>query len=297
MRLATIISLGASTALGVGALIVARLWMPSHTASAEAPRAPAPAPSVPVVVAAMPIPYGVKLEPKYLTVARLPRGAAPAGAYGSVGQILSQPGGPPTALVPMAAQEAVLPAKLTGVGERATLAALITPGKRAYTVGVNEISGAGGHVMPGDRVDVLLTREFGGQEGGGHRLATSVVLQNVRVLAMDQNANPTTTTPVVARSVTLEVAVQDAERLAVAAQAGTLSLALRKTGETEVTPAAGVRLADFGDAAPKAPAARPATRRAGPVKPVHQGPSVVIVNGDSVAKVQAPADGAAAGFL
>ena len=104
MRLATIISLGASTALGVGALIVARLWMPSHTASAQAPAA-APAQGVPVVVAAQPIPYGVKLEAKYLTIAKLPANAAPTGAYASIGQILSQQGGPPTAIVPISIVE------------------------------------------------------------------------------------------------------------------------------------------------------------------------------------------------
>jgi pilus assembly protein CpaB len=296
MRLATIISLGASTALGVGALIVARMWMPSHTATAASPTPP-PLEGVPIVVAAQPIPYGVKLEAKYLTVVKLPPSAAPSGAYHSVNQLLSQTDGPPTALVPMTAQEPVLPSKLTGVGERATLAALIAPGMRAFAVSVNEVSGAGGHVMPGDRVDVLLTRDLpsapktDGQ--GPHLLVTGVVVQNVRVLAIDQNANPTTTAPIVARAATLEVAMKDAERLALAAQAGSLSLALRKTGELAIEPAHGFHLADLGEGAPRNPedAVRHASRKAGPAKHVDDGPSLVIVNGDTATTVKVPSEG------
>lgn len=304
MRLATIVSLGASTALGVGALIVARIWMPSHTAAA-APVAPPPVQGVPVVVAAEPIPYGVKLEPKYLKVVKLPPGAAPAGAYGSVGQILGQQEGPPTALAPMQMGEPVLPAKLTGIGERATLAALITPGMRAYTIGVNEVSGAAGQIMPGDRVDVILTRDAAASMSANgvaeHRLVSSVILQNLKVLGIDQNDNPTTTTPAVARAATLEVTVENTERLAVAAQTGTLSLALRKTGAMETTPVRAIVTGDLGPGgvparAPAPPRAQaPSAARAAPAEP--EGPSVVIVNGDAVARVKVPAEGAAAGLL
>jgi pilus assembly protein CpaB len=301
MRLATIISLGASTALGVGALIVARIWMPSHTAAA-APLAPPPEQGVPVVVAAEPIPYGVKLEPKYLKVVKLPPSAAPSGAFGTVGQILGQQEGPPTALVPMQIGEPVLPAKLTGVGERATLAALITPGMRAYTIGVNEVSGAAGQIMPGDRVDVILTREASaGLAANGaaeHRLVSSVILQNLKVLGIDQNDNPTTTTPAVARAATLEVTVENTERLAVAAQTGSLSLALRKTGAMEVQPVRAVVTGDLGPGGAPARAAAPVRSQGAPVvRAAPEGPSVVIVNGDTVAKVKVPAEGAAAGLL
>ncbi|MDR3513409.1 MAG: Flp pilus assembly protein CpaB [Caulobacteraceae bacterium] len=305
MRPATIISLGASTALGVGALIVARLWMPNHVANAQAPAAPPPQ-GVPVVVAAQPIPYGVKLEAKYLTVVKLPPGAAPTGAYSSVNQILSQQGGPPTSLTPMQAQEPVLASKLTGVGERATLAALITPGMRAYTIAINEVSGTGGHVMPGDRVDVVLTRDISSaldtSGSAQRRLMSNIVSQNLRVLGVDQNANPTTAAPIVAHSATLEVSVQDAERLALAAQSGTLSLALRKTGASEIEQVRPVQAADLGPAG--AAALRGPVggrhRAAGAAQgggPRDEGPSVIIVNGDAIAKVKVPADGVRAGFL
>jgi pilus assembly protein CpaB len=299
MRLATIISLGASTALGVGALVVARLWMPSHVASAQQQPA-APVEGVPVVVASQPIPYGVKLEAKYLTVSKLPANAAPTGAYSSISQILSQQGGPPTALVPMAAQEPVLSSKLTGVGERATLAALITPGMRAYSIAINEVSGTGGHVLPGDRVDVVLTRDITTQAGtdgaAQHHFVSSVIAQSLRVLGVDQNANPTTATPVVARSATLEVSVQDAERLALSAQAGSLSLALRKTGSVEIEPVHPLQVNDLGGGGPASPKAA-GNHPAAAAKPAHQGPTVVIVNGDTATTVEVPADGVRRGFL
>jgi len=245
-------------ALGVAALVVARIVMPGHAANAQQTAAAVAAMpgSAPVVVAAQPIPYGVVLEPKYLTVAKLPAANVPAGAYSSVNQILSQQGGPPTAIVPMQAQEAVLPSKLTGVGERPTIAALITPGMRAYTIAITEVTGIGGHVMPGDRVDVVLTRDVANESTAGlsgqRRLVSSIVGQDLRVLGIDQNANPTTTTPTIARAATLEVSIQDAERLALSAQAGTLSLALRKTGATEIDPVRVMQAADLGPTGPVA---------------------------------------------
>jgi pilus assembly protein CpaB len=208
----------------------------------------------------------------------------------------------------MQAQEAVLPTKLTGLGERATLAALISPGMRAFTVAVNEVSGTGGHVMPGDRVDVVLTRDMGAPGGPGgaqHLYVSNLVAQNLRVLGIDQNANPTTSTPVVARAATLEVSLQDAERLAVSAQAGTISLALRKTGSTDVAPVRAVGVADLTagsslDLRPAvtntaSPVRRPvAARRA--LVPADEGGSVIVVSGDAATKVKTPAESGLVAF-
>jgi pilus assembly protein CpaB len=236
MRLATIISLGASTVLGVGALIVARVMLPSH---APAPTVAAPVEGVPVVTAASAIPYGATIEARYLKISKLPLGSVPAGAYSSIGAILSQPGGAPIALTPMAPLEPVLASKLSGPGERFTLAAVVGPGMRAYSVGVTEITGVGGHVMPGDRVDVVLERDItpqGAAAGAGttRKLVSGVVVQNVRVLGVGLNANPTSTQPAVVTTATLEVNVQDAAKLALATQAGTISLALRRAGAQEI---------------------------------------------------------------
>ena len=307
MRPATMISLGASTALGLAALIVAKIMIPSHAASAQSVAPQAATEGVPVVVAAQPIPYGVKLEPKYLAVVKLPPAAAPAGAFSSVSQILNQQDGPPTAIVPMQMQEAVLPTKLTGVGERATLAALISPNMRAYTIAINEVTGTGGHVMPGDRVDVVLTRDVsadkGANLGGQRQLRSSIAAQNLRVLGVDQNANPTTATPVIARSATLEVSIDDAERLALAAQAGSLSLALRKTGATDVEPVRPLAVADLGGGGPQilrgaegGAEHHPIHAHRVAIKASDAGGSIMVVNGGVAAKAKGPSTGGAVAF-
>ncbi|HKT54409.1 MAG TPA: Flp pilus assembly protein CpaB [Caulobacteraceae bacterium] len=245
MRLGTVISLGASTVLGVGALLVARLWLPSHggphpsTAQAAAPHIE----TMPVVVAAKEIPWGVKLNADYLKVTQLPDAAMPQGAFHSVGQILNQDGGAPVALTAMSPQEPVLTTKISGPGERQTLAALVDPTMRAYTISVTASTAGGGHIMPGDRVDVLYSRElpvptsFQQKWGNAKVIGATAVLQDIRVLGMDLNANPTSTQPAIPSTATLEVSMEDAERLALAIQGGgTLSLALRRPGSTEIEP-------------------------------------------------------------
>lgn len=304
MRLGLVISLIASTVLGAGALLVARVWMPSRPALAATDQSAIA--TVPVVTAAIPIPYGVKLEEKYLTVSHLPASAAPAGSYSSVQQVLNQQGGAPVALTPMSPREPVLSAKLSGPGGRFTLAQVIEPGMRAYTIGVSETSGGGGHVMPGDRVDILLTRDLSAAPGpdsiNGRRMVSSIVCPNLRVLGMDLNANPTSTTPQVARTATLEVTPQDAVRLALAAQAGNLSLALHRIGADQVDAVRPMLVRDLGSfdaptssaaAAPHAPHLRGPERR--PSTP--EAGSVTVVQGEAKTSVAVPSERFSQGSL
>ena len=297
MRLGVVISLGASTVLGLSALLVAKVWMPAHAA-----HAPAAAPlvaGVPVVAAAQPIPYGAKLDAHFLKVIQMPAGSAPVGAYASIDQVLGGPNGPPVALAPMTVLEPILPADLSGPGERLTLAALIKEGDRAYTIGVTEITGDGGHVMPGDRVDVVLTRELSQAQGASsRRFASQIIVQNLKVLGMDQNANPSSTTPSVARTATLEVSVEDALKLATAAQTGTLSLALRKPGATEIEQVKAVPTMDLGPDTPavgqRPPPAGTGVRIAKAERPARPaGPAVIVVQGDARTSVPVPSESAA----
>jgi pilus assembly protein CpaB len=260
MRTGTVVSLGASAVLGLGALIVARVWLPQP---AHAPAANKPAQmvdTVPVVVASGPIAYGAKLDAAHLVVERLPAGDAPQGAYATTAQILNQAGGAPIALTPIAAREPLLPAKLSGGGARPTVSAVIADGMRAYTVAVGDVNGVGGHVLPGDRVDVILSRDIPVINlpnqptcGNCKRVRADVLVQDVRVLGMDLNHDPTTTQAAVAHTATLEVNVQDAQRLAVAASVGSLSLALRRTGAAEVAPTRTIEVADLKSNGPRAP--------------------------------------------
>jgi pilus assembly protein CpaB len=215
----------------------------------------------------------------------------------------------PIALTPIAAREPVLPGKLSAGGAKATVAAVIDEGMRAYTIGVTDINGVGGHVLPGDRVDVIVSRDIpivqvpGQPSCNCKRIRADVVLQDVKVLGLDLNADPSTTQAVVAHTATLEVSMQDAQKLAVAAQAGTMSMALRRTGSAETTPVRTVEISDLQWRGPRAPGAAPlpdgaglmdvARRHAGrggaPQIVIHTR-SVTVVHGDASTQVQVPAE-------
>jgi pilus assembly protein CpaB len=300
MRVATIISLGASAVLGVGALFVAKVWLPGDNGG-KAGQAARPAAEVPVVVAAVPLPYGAKLERKHLAVARVPANAAPLGAFSTIDQLLAQDGGAPVVLVSMATREPVLPAKVTGPGARASVAAQIGAGMRAFTIRVSDVAGVGGHALPGDRVDVLLTRDLS-PDSDVKRYATDLVTQNIRLLGVNLNANPEANEPSKPETATLEVTVEDAQRLALAADLGQLSLALRRQGANETAPIRRVAMNDLGADLPLPPAMMRASAR-GPAAPValaaapqpaprksarptpRSGRSIVVVHGEAVSEV------------
>ena len=302
MRVATIASLGASAVLGLGALLVARAWLPNPQPKVAAAVRPVPIQGVPVVLAAGPIAYGAKLQAKDLTAVQLPREAAPPGAFSNIALVLkADAGGAPVALVAMSAHEPVLPDKLSGAGAKPTLAAQISEGMRAYTIGVTDVAGGGGHILPGDHVDVVLTRTVGAnpQSGAKGVLVSDMVIQNVRVLGMDLNADPNSTKAAVAHTATLEVTAQDAERLALSSQAGMLSLALRRAGSIELQP---VRAVGAGDLGPSGVAAEARTI---PVRHVHRDApaaaktaviGVLVVHGDKSDRVDVPADRLNAGI-
>jgi pilus assembly protein CpaB len=321
MRTGTMVSLGASAVLGLGALVVARVWLPSTTPAATAGKAPQlSAQMVPVVVAKADIPYGTKLDPSKLEVEQLPAGTAPQGAYSTAAQILTQAGGAPVVLTAISAREPLLPTKLSTGGARPTIAAAIDEGMRAYTIQVSETAGVGGNVLPGDRVDVIVTRQPPTPKAlkdlcDDCKLERSdVVLQNVKVLGMDLNVDPASTQTAVAHTATLEVQVQDAQRLAVAAQIGTMTLALRRVGQADVTPVRTVEIGDVRSTAPlapgprfpddaqlnaphprvRAPAPAPAPGSASRPPPiVSHGHVIVVVHGDSSTTVEVPAGGGA----
>lgn len=236
MRVTTIVSLGASAVLGIGALVAAKFWLPDAEKDKVVQTAP-------VVVAAKPIEFGTRLEEANLAVVQIPAEAAPAGSYRTIKEVIGQDGGAPVALVAMSPREPVLPSKLSGAGARPSVSALISPGMRAYPIGITKVSGVGGHALPGDRVDIMLLRYIGPEEAGN--VETDVILQNVRVLSMNQNANQTGTdkTPKPEYTV-LEVTPEDAAKLAIAAKIGALSMVLRRTGAAEIEPMRSIRTSD-----------------------------------------------------
>jgi pilus assembly protein CpaB len=106
------------------------------------------------------------------------------------------------------------------------LSALVRDGMKAVTIRVNDVEGVGGFVLPGDRVDVVLTRQVDKTSA-----SNDLVLQNARVLAVDQVADERADKPTVAKAVTLEVDMVGAQKLSLASSVGSLSLMLRKAGE------------------------------------------------------------------
>jgi pilus assembly protein CpaB len=274
MRIVTLVSLAASAVLGLGALFVAKTVMPNAASAKDAGQS---GEGVPVVVATRAIKYGDKLNAGMLTVVRAPAEVAPQGAFRTVQQVLAaDEGGAPVALTAMAPREPLLPTKVSGPGARPTVAAEIEKGRRAYTIKVSDVSGVGGHALPGDRVDVVLMRDLTPEENE-RTYVSYVVLQNVRVLGVDLNADLNSAKPANPDNVTLEVSVEDAQKLSVAGTLGTLSLALRRTGEADTTPAGMLRTSDFLSGGAPAQVQRTVIRRAS--RPVERTYAVLIIEG------------------
>ena len=162
----------------------------------------------------------------------------PKGAFNSISEILV--GGKRVVLTPVEVNEPVLALKITGAGQRATLSSLVQDGMKAVTIRVNDVEGVGGFVLPGDRVDVVLTRQT-----DKDKASTEIVLQNARVLAVDQSADVSADKPAVAKAVTLEVSTDQAQRVWLASSVGNLSLLLRKAGETNAESTKRITLSDF----------------------------------------------------
>lgn len=244
MRLVTIASLGVSAVLGLGALFVAKIALP-NAAAAKNPLALREAQGAPLVVAVRAIKYGEKLDAGMLTVIKVPANAVPVGAFTTVAAALAaDKGGAPVVLFPLSQREAVLPTKVSGPGARPSVAAEVADGMRAYAVKVDDATGVGGLALPGDRVDVVLMRDLT-PDGPQRSYISYVVVQNARLLGVDLNADPTSNKPASPNTATLEVSVEDSQKLSVAVTLGTLSLALRRNGEAEIADAAPLRTGDF----------------------------------------------------
>jgi len=131
---------------------------------------------------------------------------------------------------PFVPGEPITEAKIVAPGSRGFLAAVLRPGMRAVSVPVTATSGISGFVFPGDQVDILITHPVptsGGKETQLEHKASETVLQDVRVLAVDQKLDSKSGEAVVAHTATLEVTPKQSEMIAVATEMGKLSLSLR----------------------------------------------------------------------
>ena len=223
--------MASAVVFGLLAVFVAQAWL-NHQAELRMRSLNTPKEQVvtrTVVVASSPLRFGQTLAPEALREVAWPEGAVPAGTFTKVADVME--GGKRVVLSSIEPNEPILASKITGPGQKATLSAIIQDGMKAVTIRVNDVEGVAGFVLPGDRVDVMVTRQ-----PDKNSSATDIVLQNVRVLAIDQVADDATDKPTVARAVTLEVDT---------AAAQPLSLALRKAGEQMVEGAHRVTVTDL----------------------------------------------------
>ncbi|MEZ5687554.1 MAG: Flp pilus assembly protein CpaB [Caenibius sp.] len=177
-----------------------------------------------IVVATQPLEFGSPLTKENLTLKNWPANSVPVGAFTDL-QAALQDGR--VALRPIVPGEPVLADKVSGAGGRAVLASNLPEGMRAVSIPISAVSGVSGFARPGDTVDILLTRKIPGDGAGNEDMMSDVVLDNVQLLAIDQSANEKDTGAKVGKTATVQVDLLGAQKLAIATNVGTLSLALR----------------------------------------------------------------------
>ncbi len=193
-----------------------------------------------VMTAATEIKRGDIIQPYMLIPQRWPADAVPAGSFSDASRLLPAEGGEPRrALRSLVAGEVILDGKISGFGEKVTIAQALSPNSRAMAIKVDAVTAVGGFVTPGDHVDILLTR------GDSDSLMTDTILRNIRVVAVDQSDDELSDKPDVAATVTVEVSAEDGQVIALAQRAGTLSLALRTPDTKDETPVERLRLSDL----------------------------------------------------
>jgi len=132
--------------------------------------------------------------------------------------------------IPIFNREPILPQKIVERGATSIMAALVSPGMRAVSVEISAESAAGGFILPDDRVDVILTHEVELVTANGvtDDIESILILENVRVLAIDQQINQSgETQTAIGQTATLELSPEDAGLVAFGERKGVLSLALR----------------------------------------------------------------------
>jgi pilus assembly protein CpaB len=211
-----------------------------------------------LVAAAQPLPVGTTVRREELKVTKIPLSLFPRGGFSKVEEVIDRP-----VVSNILLDEPVLEGRLAARGSGLGLAPIIPPGLRAVSVRVNDVVGVAGFVLPGMRVDVLVT----GRPPNCNGTITTTVLQNIVVLSAGQVLQPESrgqaiNTPVV----TLLVTPEQAETLTLAGNEGRIQLVLRNGSDqaSEKTPGRDTRelygfRANKPDAAGKVTAPRPRT--------------------------------------
>jgi pilus assembly protein CpaB len=224
--------------MGALAALLAVTWLRGQTREALAPVGT-------IVVASTQLGLGKQLSEANVVEVPWATAKLPEGAFATKRDLFKD--GRRVVLTTLEPNEAVLKSKITSPGQAGTLSSLLEEGKRAVTVRVDDVRGVAGFIRPNDRVDVVLIRGEGGAAGGSY---SDLILQGVKVLAVDQVTGERTEQAAVAKVVTLEVSPEDAQKIVLATNIGKLSLILRQAGAENSDASKRVTEGDLGLADP-----------------------------------------------
>ena len=248
MRISTVLMSMLAVFLAVVAGFMAQSWLDQQRRLGQPPAIAAPElRTTKIVVATAPLRFGVELSDVNMREVEWPANALPPGAFTTKGDLVKA-GERRVVLSAIEINEPILKWKITGPGQRASLSAIIETGMKAVTIRVNDVLGVAGFVLPGDRVDVALTRtETSDTQADKNKdTFTDVLIQHVRVLGVDQLADERSDKATVVKAVTLEVGTDDAQKLVLASTVGTLSLILRPAGSNATAAVNRITTRDLG---------------------------------------------------
>lgn len=258
-----------SIALALAAVLLASRWVMQQTTVA----------TTRVVVASKDIDLGTKLSPDMLGLRDWPAGSIPQGSFEDMGVLLKDPKTQNARVLRATLQqgEPILESKLAPVGTQGGLSAVISEGKRAITVRVNDVIGVAGFALPGNYVDILVnTVDENARSQGPEKTISKIVLERILVLAIAQEVSRDETKPKVVNAVTLEVTPEEAEKIDLARSVGSLSLVLRNQIDIAPAQTEGVTKQQLlrGDSAPdlmpEKPAQVPAVKKRAVRRPATQ---------------------------
>jgi pilus assembly protein CpaB len=236
MRTNNVLILVVAIVLGGIAAFLARNWLLSQTQISSSI-------SGTIVVASKALSFGTPLSDDNVNEIVWGARDLPEGAYASKQALLK--GGRRATLAALARNEPILGSKITGPGQQASLSTTIEEGKRAVTIRVDDVRGVAGFILPNDHVDVVLIRST--NNPARRESYSDLLLQNVKVIAIDQVAAEQKEKPSIAKAVTLEVTPSQAQQIALATEIGTLSLILRQAGEANVVRNDRINESDLGE--------------------------------------------------
>jgi pilus assembly protein CpaB len=237
MRSNNILILVVAIVLGGIAAFLARNWLLSQTQVSRSTEGR-------IVVASKSLPFGTPLSEDNVIEISWGGRDLPDGAFTSRQDLFKD--GRRAALAAVARNEPILGSKITGPGQQASLSSTIEDGKRAVTVRVDDVRGVAGFILPNDHVDVVVIRSESNSTARRESYS-DLLLQNVKVIAVDQLAADQKEKPGIAKAVTLEVTPSQAQKVALATEVGTLSLILRQAGEANVVVNGRVSESDLGE--------------------------------------------------